>query len=76
MGGSGIFNAVTSSSLIDTDDDLCKRMMQAEPTLSEYDEHHFKPKSATNFNEMFHKRLETRLYTKSEQLRAKATESF
>ena len=59
----GVFNAVTGVSLLDEADDLCQRMQGAEPEMSDLELHHFKPKSKSEYGQMFHRPMTTALWT-------------
>ena len=71
----GVFNAVSSLSLVDGGD-LSQRMESAEPQMSALELHHFVPKSKTNFSNMFHRPFETAIYTKNQELQAHCGERF
>ena len=60
----GVFNAVTSISQIDGGD-LSQRIEHALPEMTDFETHHFSPKSRTNFNQMFHRPFNTCLVTKN-----------
>ena len=70
----GVFNAVTSLSLID-EGSLCQQLKDSVSEMTDFEIHHFQPNSFTDYSQMWHRPMPTCLFTSSDKLRQK-TESM